>query len=111
MENKYIYTIGLLLIGGLTLVLAQGPKMVDPKDEELNSLMMKSEQRLKKINVIVKQIDQVSSSQVSNMKESIESLKTEKEQLKTKLNEVTVISNDIAASPFKLEPIVSDSTY
>lgn len=97
----------------MTIVLAQPPKMVDPKDKELDILMQKSQQRLKKINVLTKQIDKISSSKVSGMKESIKSLQEEKVQLKNELQETKAIVeyNSVDKStPFNLEPIVSDST-
>lgn len=105
--------IAIIFILMMTIVLAQPPKMVDPKDKELDILMQKSQQRLKKINVLTKQIDKISSSKVSGMKKSIESLQEEKVQLKNELQETKAIVeyNSVDKStPFNLEPIVSDST-
>jgi ABC-type phosphate transport system auxiliary subunit len=105
--------IAIIFILMMTIVLAQPPKMVDPKDKELDILMQKSQQRLKKINVLTKQIDKISSSKVLGMKESIESLQEEKVQLKNELQETKAIVeyNSVDKStPFNLEPIVSDST-
>ena len=105
--------IAILLVFCMTIVLAQSPKMVDPKEKELDALMAKSQDRLKKINVLTKQIDQMSSSKVSGMKESIETLQEEKIQLKNELQETkaAVEFNSVDKStPFNLEPIVSDST-
>lgn len=105
--------IAIIFILMMTIVLAQPPKMVDPKDKELDILMQKSQERLKKINVLTKQIDKISSSKVSGMKESIESLQEEKVQLKNELQETKAIVeyNSVDKStPFNLEPIVSDST-
>lgn len=103
----------IILILMMTVVLAQPTKMVDPKDKELDALMAKSQDRLKKINVLTKQIDKISSSKVSGMKESIEILQEEKVQLKNELQETKAIVeyNSVDKStPFNLEPIVSDST-
>ena len=105
--------IAILLVLCMTVVLAQPPKMVDPKDQELDALMAKSQDRLKKINVLTKQIDKISSSKVSGMKESIETLQEEKTQLKNELQETKAIVEYNTAdksTPFNLEPIVSDST-
>ena len=105
--------IAIIFILMMTIVLAQPPKMVDPKDKELDALMEKSQQRLKKINVLTKQIDKISSSKVSGMKESIEALQEEKVQLKNELQETKAIVeyNSLDRSiPFSIEPIVSDST-
>ena len=103
----------ILLIFCMTIVLAQSPKMVDPKEKELDALMAKSQDRLKKINVLTKQIDKMSSNKVSGMKESIEILQEEKIQLKNELQETKAVVefNSVDKStPFNLEPIVSDST-
>jgi ABC-type phosphate transport system auxiliary subunit len=97
----------------MTIVLAQSPKMVDPKEKELDALMAKSQDRLKKITILTKQIDKMSSSKVSGMKESIETLQEEKIQLKNELQETKAVVefNSVDKStPFNLEPIVSDST-
>lgn len=105
--------IAIIFILMMTIVLAQPPKMVDPKDKELDILMQKSQQRLKKINVLTKQIDKISSSKVLGMKESIESLQEEKVQLKNELQETKAIVeyNSVDKSiPFSIEPIISDST-
>ena len=69
--------------------------------------------RLKKINVLTKQIDKMSSSKVNGMKESIETLQEEKTQLKNELQETKAIveyNSPDKSIPFSLEPIVSDST-
>ena len=105
--------IAILLILCMTVVLAQPPKMIDPKDQELDALMAKSQDRLKKINVLTKQIDKISSSKVSVMKESIETLQEEKIQLENELQETKAIFEYNTAdksTPFNLKPIISDST-
>lgn len=105
--------IAIIFILMITVVLAQPKKMVDPKDEELETLMQKSQERLKKINVLTKEIDKMSSSKVSGMKESIETLQEEKVQLKNELQETKAIVEYNSADKsthFNLEPIISDST-
>jgi ABC-type phosphate transport system auxiliary subunit len=87
--------------------------MVDPKEKELDALMAKSQDRLKKITILTKQIDKMSSSKVSGMKESIETLQEEKIQLKNELQETKAVvefNSTDKSTPFNLEPIVSDST-
>jgi ABC-type phosphate transport system auxiliary subunit len=90
----------------MTVVLAQPPKMIAPKEQELEILMQKSQQRLKKIDVLTKQIDKISSSKVSGMKQSIEELKNELQETKAIIEYNSVDKS----TPFNLEPIVSDST-
>jgi ABC-type phosphate transport system auxiliary subunit len=105
--------IAIILILLMTVVLAQPPKMVDPKEKELDALMAKSQDRLKKITILTKQIDKMSSSKVSGMKESIETLQEEKIQLKNELQETKAVvefNSTDKSTPFNLEPIVSDST-
>jgi ABC-type phosphate transport system auxiliary subunit len=90
----------------MTVVLAQPPKMIAPKEQELEILMQKSQQRLKKIDVLAKQIDKISSSKVSGMKQSIEELKNELQETKA----IVEYNSVDKSTPFNLEPIVSDST-
>jgi ABC-type phosphate transport system auxiliary subunit len=80
--------------------------MIAPKEQELEILMQKSQQRLKKIDVLTKQIDKISSSKVSGMKQSIEELKNELQETKAIIEYNSVDKS----TPFNLEPIVSDST-
>ena len=80
----------------MTAVLAQPPKMIDPKSEELEVLMQKSQDRLKKINILTKQIDIISSTKVSAMKDNIVALEEEKIQLK---NEFLLFNICIVISP------------
>jgi ABC-type phosphate transport system auxiliary subunit len=104
--------IAIVLVLLMTVVLAQSPKMVDPKHEELEVLMQKSQDRLKKINILTKQIDKISSSKVSTMKENIEALQEEKTQLKNELQETKAVVEYNSAdksTPFSIEPI-SDTT-
>jgi ABC-type phosphate transport system auxiliary subunit len=90
----------------MTVVLAQPPKMIAPKEQELEILMQKSQQRLKKIDVLTKQIDKISSSKVSGMKQSIEELKNELQETKA----IVEYNSVDKSTPFNLEPIISDST-
>jgi len=98
--------ITIILILLMTVVLAQPPKMIAPKEQELDVLMQKSQQRLKKIDVLTKQIDKISSSKVSGMKQSIEELKNELQETKA----IVEYNSVDKSTPFNLEPIVSDST-
>ena len=98
--------IAIILILLMTAVLAQPPKMIAPKEQELEILMQKSQQRLKKIDVLTKQIDKISSSKVSGMKQSIEELKNELQETKA----IVEYNSVDKSTPFNLEPIVSDST-
>ena len=98
--------ITIILILLMTVVLAQPPKMIAPKEQELEILMQKSQQRLKKIDVLTKQIDKISSSKVSGMKQSIEELKNELQETKA----IVEYNSVNKSTPFNLEPIVSDST-
>lgn len=98
--------ITIILILLMTVVLAQPPKMIAPKEQELEILMQKSQQRLKKIDVLTKQIDKISSSKVSGMKQSIEELKNELQETKA----IVEYNSVDKSTPFNLEPIVSDST-
>jgi peptidoglycan hydrolase CwlO-like protein len=98
--------IAIILVLLMTVVLAQPPKMIAPKEQELEILMQKSQQRLKKIDVLTKQIDKISSSKVSGMKQSIEELKNELQETKA----IVEYNSVNKSTPFNLEPIVSDST-
>lgn len=120
-KNNYYFIIGTIIVIGLTIVSADNPKPIDPKEKELNDLLKKSEQTRKKVNVLIKRIDEVATTEVVDMKENIKTLeqekqtleetleqeKQEKENLKIELNEKNNIKFDtIPTSPFKLEPIV-----
>jgi predicted nuclease with TOPRIM domain len=120
--NNYYFILAVTAIIGLTAVLADNPRPIDPKEKELNDLLKKSQERMKKVNVLIKKIDQVATTKVVNMQESIQTLEQEKQQLvieKEQLIEekqqlTTVLYetkafikfDTIPASPFKLEPIV-----
>jgi len=120
--NNYYFILAVTAIIGLTAVLADNPRPIDPKEKELNDLLKKSQERIKKVNVLIKKIDQVATTKVVNMQESIQTLEQEKqqlvvekqqlieekEQLTTVLHETqSIIKRDtMPASPFKLEPIV-----
>jgi low affinity Fe/Cu permease len=120
--NNYYFILAVTAIIGLTVVLADNPRPIDPKEKELNDLLKKSQEKMKKVNVLIKKIDQVAITKVVNMQESIQTLEQEKQQLvieKEQLIEekqqlTTVLYetkafikfDTIPASPFKLEPIV-----
>jgi TolA-binding protein len=104
MENKRKFLLGTLVIIGLTAVLAQDQKPVDPKEAELEMLLKKSEEQLKKVTLVAKAVDAVTTEQVVTMKEDIETLQEEKQQLTTQLYEVqAVLENSPTVTPFKLE--------
>ena len=120
--NNYYFILAVTAIIGLTVVLADNPRPIDPKEKELNNLLKKSQERMKKVNVLIKKIDQVATTKVVNMQESIQTLEQEKQQLvvekeqlieeKQQLTAVlyetktSIKSDTIIASPFQLEPIV-----
>ena len=104
MENKRKFLLGTLVIIGLTAVLAQDQKPVDPKEAELEMLLKKSEEQLKKVTLVAKAVDAVTTEQVVTMKEDIETLQEEKQQLTTQLYEVQgILDNSPTVTPFKLE--------
>ena len=110
MENKNKFLLGTLAIVGLTAVLAQEQKPIDPKEAELEMLLKKSEEQLKKVTLVAKAVDAATTEQVVTMKENIETLQEEKQQLTTQLYEVQAIL-EVAptATPFKLESDGSDN--
>jgi hypothetical protein len=74
--------------------------------------MQKSKDRLKKINILTKQIDIISSTKVCAMKDNIVALEEEKIQLKNELQEtksVVEFNSADKSTPFSIEPI-SDTT-
>ena len=104
MENKNKFLLGLIGIVGLTVVLAQEQKPIDAKEAELEMLLKKSEDQLKKVTLIAKAVDAATTDQVVTMKENIETLQEEKIQLTTQLYEVqAVLETTPTATPFELE--------
>ena len=104
MENKNKFLLGTLAIVGLTAVLAQEQKPIDPKEAELEMLLKKSEEQLKKVTLVAKAVDAATTDQVVTMKENIETLQEEKIQLTTQLYEVqAVLETTPTATPFELE--------
>ena len=104
MENKNKFLLGLIGIVSLTVVLAQEQKPIDPKEAELEMLLKKSEDQLKKVTLIAKAVDAATTEQVVTMKENIETLQEEKIQLTTQLYEVqAVLETTPTATPFELE--------
>jgi predicted nuclease with TOPRIM domain len=120
--NNYYFILAVTAIIGLSAVLADNPRPIDPKEKELNDLLKKSQERMKKVNVLIKKIDQVATTKVVDMQESIQTLEqekqqlvVEKEQLIEEKQQLTAVlyetkastkSDTISASPFQLEPIV-----
>ena len=104
MENKNKFLLGLIGIVGLTVVLAQEQKPIDAKEAELEMLLKKSEDQLKKVTLIAKAVDAATTDQVVTMKENIETLQEEKIQLTTQLYEVqAILETTPTATPFELE--------
>jgi hypothetical protein len=104
MENRNKFLLGLIGIVSLTVVLAQEQKPIDPKEAELEMLLKKSEDQLKKVTLIAKAVDAATTDQVVTMKENIETLQEEKIQLTTQLYEVqAVLETTPTATPFELE--------
>jgi ABC-type phosphate transport system auxiliary subunit len=121
--NKLLFWGGLAVTLILTVVMADNPTPVDPKEKELDELLKQSQSRMEKVNSLVKKIDQVASTEVTTMKENIETLQEEKIELtaekdnlieeKQKLThalyetKAVLLSRDSAIpAPFKLEPIL-----
>jgi hypothetical protein len=104
MENRNKFLLGLIGIVSLTVVLAQEQKPIDPKEAELEMLLKKSEDQLKKVTLIAKAVDAATTDQVVTMKENIETLQEEKIQLTTQLYEVqAILETTPTATPFELE--------
>jgi hypothetical protein len=104
MENRNKFLLGLIGIVSLTIVLAQEQKPIDAKEAELEMLLKKSEDQLKKVTLIAKAVDAATTEQVVTMKENIETLQEEKIQLTTQLYEVqAVLETTPTATPFELE--------
>lgn len=111
-KNKHTLILGTLLIAGFTSILADVPIPTDPKEAELDALLKKSEEQLKKVTLVAQSIDKVSTEKVVEMEKSIESLQEANEQLTTEINEVksTIESINNSAIPFELGPILPDTT-
>jgi hypothetical protein len=112
MENNKIFLMGTALI--ITSAIVISSLTAEPQArqvEELDMLLLKSEENLQKATQMCKAIDQVTTDQVTKLKTSVEVLQEEKQQLTTKLYETKVILDggiDVG-STFKLEPILSDT--
>ena len=111
MENNNKFLLGTLAIISLTAVLAQDQTPIEAKEAELEILLQKSEEQLKRVTLIAKAVDAAATEQVVTMKENIETLQEVNQQLTTEIHEVKAIINSppVESVPFKLEPIVSDS--
>jgi len=112
MENKYKLVLGAVVIFGFTSILADVPIPTDPKDAELEALLKKSEEQLHKVALVAKKVDAITTEQVVEMNESIEELQEMNEQLTEEVYEVKKVMESITttATPFKLEPILLDTT-
>ncbi len=106
MDVKKTYIIGVAAISLATTVIsvtAQKPK--EPKIDEVEFLLQKSQEQMKQATKMAKAIDKSTTDKVVGMKESIQTLQTEKLILTTQLNEVKAIidSAPVATTPFELE--------
>jgi hypothetical protein len=112
MENNKIFWIGSAAIITSAIVISSLTATPQPRQvEELDLLLLKSEQNMKKASQMCKAIDQVTTEKVVELKTSVEVLQEEKQQLTSKLNETQILldPNIALGSAFKLEPIVSDT--
>lgn len=112
MENKRLFIIGTAAIIGVTTILADVPQPTDPKDAELDALLRKSEEQLQRVTLVAKQVDAVATTHIEEMHENIEQLEQANEILTNEVHEVKAVMESITSSalPFKLEPILPDST-
>jgi len=106
MNTKKTYIIGVASIVLATTILsvtAQKPK--EPKVDEVEFLLQKSQEQMKQATKMAKAIDKSSTEKVIGMKESIQTLQEEKQQLTTQLYEVKAIIDSISpvVTPFELE--------
>jgi hypothetical protein len=106
MDTKKTYIIGtaaIILATTIISVTAQKPK--EPKIDEVEFLLQKSKEQIKKATKMAKAIDKSTTEKVVAMEESIQTLQEEKLTLTTQLNEVKAIidSAPVAATPFELE--------
>jgi hypothetical protein len=106
MDVKKTYIIGVAAIVLATTIIsvtAQKPK--EPKVDEVEFLLQKSQEQMKQATKMAKAIDKSTTDKVIGMKESIQTLQEEKLILTTQLNEVKAIIDSVspAATPFELE--------
>ena len=106
MDVKKTYIIGLasiILATTIISVTAQKPK--EPKVDEVEFLLQKSQEQMKQATKMAKAIDKSTTEKVVGMKESIQTLQEEKLILTTQLNEVKAIIDSVptTATPFELE--------
>jgi hypothetical protein len=105
MDVKKTYIIGVATIVLTTTIIsvtAQKPK--EPKVDEVEFLLQKSQEQMKQATKIAKAIDKSTTEKVVGMKESIQTLQEEKIQLTTQLYEVqAVLESSPTVTPFKLE--------
>jgi hypothetical protein len=106
MDVKKTYIIGVAAIVLATTIIsvtAQKPK--EPKIDEVEFLLQKSQEQMKQATKMAKAIDKSTTDKVVGMKESIQTLQEEKLILTTQLNEVKAIIDSVspAATPFELE--------
>lgn len=112
MENKRTYILGILFIIGFMTILADVPQPMNVDEAELNALLKKSEEQLQKVTIIAKMVDNVATTHMEEMQESIEELQEVNEKLTTEIYEVKTAMESVtnSAVPFVLDPILSDTT-
>ena len=106
MDIKKTYIIGVAAIALATTIIsvtAQKPK--EPKVDEVEFLLQKSQEQMKQATKMAKAIDKSTTEKVVGMKESIQTLQEEKLILTTQLNEVKAIIDSVSpiVTPFELE--------
>jgi hypothetical protein len=106
MDIKKTYIIGvasIVLATTIISVTAQKPK--EPKVDEVEFLLQKSQEQMKQATQMAKAIDKSTTDKVVGMKESIQTLQEEKLTLTTQLNEVKAIIDSVSpiVIPFELE--------
>lgn len=123
MENKYFLS-GVVLILGITAILADVPMPSEVKGDEIDYLLKKSEEQLNRVTIVAKMVDRVTSTKVEEMNEQIEVLEeqnevlvVEKETLKTFVeqaqkayNEMVIKYDSAPTKRFDILAIISDST-
>ena len=106
MDVKKTYIIGVAAIALTTTIIsvtAQKPK--EPKIDEVEFLLQKSQEQMKQATKMAKAIDKSTTEKVVGMKESIQTLQEEKLILTTQLYEIKAIVDSTAPviTPFELE--------
>lgn len=109
MKNNIL---AIICVIGATAILADVPKPIDIQDEVIDALLRQSELQMQTATEVAKKVDKISEKQMQEMTESIAKLQKENKLLSKEIYEIKntpepVIDNSI---PFRLEPILSDTT-